>query len=379
MVPRRFWLQRIEEAWSHRTVIWLTGVRRSGKTVLAQSIPDIEYFDCDSPETRGQMTEPESFLRRLRNKRIVLDEIHRLQNPSELLKIAADHFRDIHVLATGSSTLSATTKFRDSLTGRKVEIWLTPMMSADLRDFGSESIPHRLHRGGLPPFFLSPKIPERDFQEWIDGYWAKDIQELFRLERRASFQRFLDLLLAQSGGIFEATAFAGPCEVSRPTIAHYLEALVLTRVAHVVRPYSTRRSVEIVSAPRVFAFDTGFVAYFRGWHKLREDDLGTLWEHYVLNEIQSRVPGVEVRYWRDKRGHEVDFVVVRRGKAPIAIECKWSSARFEGSGIKAFRRIYPNAGAVVACSDVDKSISHDLGEAGTVEFVSLETLIAKLQ
>ncbi len=35
-------------------------------------------------------------------------------------------------------------------------------------------------------------------QEWVDAYWAKDIQELFRLERRASFQRFLELLLAQS-------------------------------------------------------------------------------------------------------------------------------------------------------------------------------------
>ena len=32
-----------------------------------------------------------------------------------------------------------------------------------------------------------------------------EIQELFRLERRWSFQRFLELLLTQSGGIFEAT------------------------------------------------------------------------------------------------------------------------------------------------------------------------------
>ena len=34
----------------------------------------------------------------------------------------------------------------------------------------------------------------------MDAYWAKDIQELFRRERRASFQRFAELLMARSGG-----------------------------------------------------------------------------------------------------------------------------------------------------------------------------------
>ena len=59
----------------------------------------------------------------------------------------------------------------------------------------------------------------------MDAYWAKDIQELFRLERRASFQRFVELLMAQSCGIFEATRFAAPCEVSRTTITNYLAVL----------------------------------------------------------------------------------------------------------------------------------------------------------
>jgi hypothetical protein len=38
---------------------------------------------------------------------LVLDEVHRLENPSEILKIAADHFPEIRILATGSSTLGA--------------------------------------------------------------------------------------------------------------------------------------------------------------------------------------------------------------------------------------------------------------------------------
>jgi uncharacterized protein len=43
------------------------------------------------------MLDPQSFLEGLAGKRIVLDEIHRLQNPSEMLKIAADHYPGIHI------------------------------------------------------------------------------------------------------------------------------------------------------------------------------------------------------------------------------------------------------------------------------------------
>jgi len=119
------------------------------------------------------MEDPEGFLEDLAGRRVVLDEIHRLDNPSQLLKIAADHFRDTHILATGPSTLGASAKFKDTLAGRKIDLWLTPMIGPDLRDFGNEDLGHRLLRGGLPPFFMARDLPERDFQEWMDAYWAE--------------------------------------------------------------------------------------------------------------------------------------------------------------------------------------------------------------
>ena len=30
----------------------------------------------------------------------------------------------------------------------------------------------------------------------------------------------------------------------------------------------------------------------------------------VLNEVQAHSPGAEVRYWRQRRGPEVDFVMI---------------------------------------------------------------------
>jgi predicted AAA+ superfamily ATPase len=378
MVNRRFWLEKIERGWQDRSVLWLSGVRRVGKTCLCQTLTEIEYFDCELPRIRRMMEDPEAFLDGLRGRRVVLDEIHRLPNPAELLKIAADHYPETKILATGSSTLGASAKFRDTLAGRKVELWLTPMISADLVDFGQQDLQHRFLHGGLPPFFLSDRIPERDFQEWMDAYWAKDIQELFRLERRYSFQKFAELLMVQSGGIFEATSFSKPCEVSRSTITNYLKVLEATFVVHVVRPFSAHRQSEIVAAPKVYAFDTGFVCYHRGWNELRRQDLGDLWEHYVLNELHAQLQSREIRYWRDKRGHEVNFVLAPRGRPPIAIECKWSAADLDERNLRAFWKRYPRSELLVVAHDVDRPFFRRYDLDMTVQFLGLSDLIEHL-
>jgi predicted AAA+ superfamily ATPase len=333
----------------------------------------VEYFDCELPRTRRLLDDPEGFLDSVKGKRVVLDEVHRLSNPSELLKIAADHYRSIHIIATGSSVLGASSRFRDTLAGRKTTIWLSPLTAADLTTFPKKSHVYRLERGGLPPFFLSEEFPESDFQEWMDAYWARDIQELFRLERRHAFQRLLELILADSGGMFEATRFARACEVSRQTITNYLAVLEVTYVAHVIRPFTTRRATEVVAAPRVYGFDTGFVAYYRGWRPLRREDYGVLWEHLVLNEILAARQTRDVKYWRDKQGHEIDFIISARGSAPLAIECKWSAKEFDPGNLRIFRRRYPRGDSLVVARDVERPYTRAI-DGIVVTFLGLEDL-----
>ncbi len=380
IVSRRFWLSRIAAAFSRRSLVWLPGVRRAGKTLLARAIPGAVYFDCELPSVRRALADPEAFLDGHQGLTLILDEVHRLPDPSEILKIAADHYPGIRVLATGSSSITASTKFRDTLTGRKTDVWLTPLNSLDMADFSMPQLERRLLNGGLPPYFLAGQPEESDFHDWMEAYWAKDIQELFRLQQFSSFRRFVEILFAQSGGIFEATRFAPPCEVSRPTIANYLSVVESTFVAHVIRPFSTRIATEIVSAPKVYAFDTGFACCYRGWIRLRPDDFGLLWEHFVLNEIHSRLPGQQVLYWRDKQHHEIDFVLPVRGEkpAPIAIECKWSAADFEPRNLMVFRGHYPQGRNFVVSQNVRVPFTRNYDKL-RVEFVRPDGLIAALR
>jgi predicted AAA+ superfamily ATPase len=151
--------------------------------------------------------------------------------------------------------------------------------------------------------------------------------------------------------------------------------LEATFVVHVLRPYTSRRSTEIVSAPKVYAFDTGFVCYHRGWHHLRPGDLGALWEHFVLNEIQAHGQFRELHYWRDKRGHEVDFILASRGHAPVAIECKWSASEFDPTNLQAFRRQHPRGENLVVANDVEHAFTQSYRDL-VVRFVSVSGLIA---
>lgn len=378
MVERSFWLEKLRGALAQRSVVWLSGVRRVGKTVLVQSLEDIEYCDCELLRVRDDVRDPETFLRERRGKIVVFDEIHRLQNPSELLKVAADHFPDIRVIATGSSTLGASSKFRDTLAGRKETLWLTPMVQRDLVNFGNEDWHHRLLHGGLPQFFLAETFPEGGMQEWMDAYFAKDVQELFRLERRSSFLRFAELLFVQSGGIFEASRFTGPCEVSRRTITNYLAMLEATYLVHIVRPFSIRRSTEIVKAPKVYAFDTGFVATANHWRELHEGEKGILWEHVVLNEIQATLQLRTVQYWREKNGHEVDFILAGRGDIPtIAIECKWGGGEYDKRSVRAFLRHYPHAHFYVVQPHA-RGISRRKVDSATIAIVDLPHLMQEV-
>ena len=285
MIKRPFWMNRLAAAWQQTSIVWLTGPRRVGKTVLAQSLPDAEFLNCDLPSVAERLRDPESFFRSVKRRFVVFDEVHQLPDPSRLLKIGADGFPRLKILATGSSTLAATQKFRDSLTGRKRVVELVPVLHEELPAFGVMDLRERLLRGGLPPALLAASPNPEFYAEWLDSYFARDVQELFRLEKRAGFLRVLELLMRQSGGMLDVTKLAAESQISRPAVTNWLEVYQVTHVAHLVRPFSAGGRREIVAQPKVFGFDTGLVCHARGWDHLRPEDCGVLWEHLVLDTL----------------------------------------------------------------------------------------------
>jgi hypothetical protein len=310
--------------------------------VLAKELTDTEYFNCDLPSTRRQMEDPVFFLHnRAVPGRIVLDEIHRLDDPSSLLKIAADEFPMLRILATGSSTLDATRKFRDNLAGRKRTLHLTPVLWSECADFGISDIDRRLLHGGFPEVLLAASPDPLFFEEWLDSFYARDILELFGIRNRTGFMSLLRLLLHRSGGQLDVTDLSKESGLSRPTVLAHLEALETAQAIVRVAPWAGGGSREIVRRPRVYGFDSGIIAHVRGWRDMRDTDRGHLWEHLVLDELRFRFPDVAARYWRDKSGREIDFVIDRGPRGVDTVEAKVQPDAFSPGNLKVFRSLYP--------------------------------------
>ena len=83
--------------------------RQSGKTAaLGRMFPVVVYRSCDHPTSGRSLPDPELFLDgQAPGTVLVIDEVHRLDDPSRLLKIVADEWPGLRMLATGSSTLAA--------------------------------------------------------------------------------------------------------------------------------------------------------------------------------------------------------------------------------------------------------------------------------
>lgn len=342
MITRPFWLKRLAKAWQETPIVWLGGVRRSGKTTLAESLgtENIVYVNCDLPVVEDMVRDPQLFFRTCSKPIVVFDEIHQLRDPARVLKIGADGFRHLKILATGSSTMAASKKFRDTLTGRKRLVHLTPVLWDELPAFGA-TLSTRLFQGGLPPALMAESKKPAFYREWMDSFFARDIQRLFGFRDMNRFNSLLEYLLRQSGGQFELTRAASALSISRPTVESHLQALEITHAITLVRPFHGGGQQEVVKQPKVYAFDSGFVSFARGWDPLRPEDNGILWEHLVLEHLQACFPDIPVRYWRTKGGREVDFVLAHRRDEVDAIECKWDPGAFDCSSLQLFRNSYP--------------------------------------
>jgi len=199
----------------------------------------------------------------------------------------------------------------------------------------------RRAHGGLPEALLAARKHPLFFNEWIDSFYARDIQELFGIRNRQGFLSLFRLLLRQSGGQLDYSRLANLSELSRPTVKAHIEAMQIAHALYLLRPFHGGGKREIVSRPKCYAFDTGFVTFEKGWDTIRDDDRGLLWEHLALDELRFRFGDEALFYWRDKSHREVDFVV-RRGRDRVdAIECKINPDKLNPEAIRAFRTLYP--------------------------------------
>ncbi len=364
---RRIVMDEIERYLPTDDIIVLHGARQVGKTsimmVLQRDLTakgeSVIYLDLEDSRLVAILDRGvDEFLRYLQEegglpispdqqqagKRlfVLIDEIQYLENPSSFMKLIVDHHPYLKLIVSGSSSFEMKSKFRNSLVGRTVGFEISPLSFREMLTFrGVPFSPAQTYTdkkilelqalfveyalyGGYPKIVLTPQVDmkERYLQQIIDTYVRKDIRDLAEIRDITKFNRLLEVLASQSGGLLNIGELSNTCDLARQTVERYLFLLEQTYIIRLVRPFSRNLRAEITKLPKVFFCDTGLMQVL--WLKrLPREVVGAVFETSIYAELLKLFGASVVGYWRTADKREVDFVV-RLPEWTLLVEAKLS-------------------------------------------------------
>lgn len=351
MIPREVRILVDKALKETNKIILLLGARQVGKTTLVESLikPGDLFLNCD---LEGQLekintTSFEKLQKHLVGiKRLFLDEAQNLDNPGLTLKILYDNFKDIRVLATGSSSFELKNRLSDALTGRYLDFELLPLSLSEVSN--KENYKHYLNDlmlfGGFPEIFLEKSNTFKSdlLDKIIESYLFKDILAFNRIRNSRAIMELTQALAYQIGSEVNENELSNRLKIDRKTVISYLDILEKSFVIRRVYPYSKNPRREIGRRYKVYFYDLGLRnALIGDFNPLNlRKDLGSLWENFMFIEryksINNHNLNTRQYFWRSYTGAEVDYIEDR----PLsAWEFKYSGSKIS-RGSKAFERVY---------------------------------------
>jgi predicted AAA+ superfamily ATPase len=325
-----------------RKMVLLSGPRQVGKTTLAKRILEEKdgYLNWDVALHRerilkGQLPQEELW---------VFDEIHKYRGWRNLLKGLWDGRRPGQkMLVTGSARLELYRFGGDSLQGRHHLLRLHPLSVAELGLKNSKELQELLNLGGFPePYFSGSQVFAR---RWSREYRGLIVQEeMVGLERVVDLGRVELLMLRLPdlvGSPLSVNSVREDLQVSHKTVEHWLTILERLQAIFRVAPFG---------APRIRAVKKERKHYHLDWTVVSAE--GPRFENLVACHLlkwvhyQQDVLGLDLdlRYFRDVDGREVDFVICEKNRPKQFIECKWGNAEVD-KGLRYLKERFPDVDA----------------------------------
>ncbi|MGQ0468205.1 MAG: ATP-binding protein [Sporichthyaceae bacterium] len=350
---------RIVEALADTPVVVVNGPRQSGKSTLVANLPyrgSYEIATLDDPVARAVAREdPRSFLDRQVDT-FVIDEAQ--LEPGLFRAIKAEVDRDRRpgrFVLTGSSRLLSAPDMADSLVGRVEAIELWPFAERELLAPGStpfaeaafddpralvrsgtttrRELLSRLAVGGFPEAIARSAGRRRAwFEAYVQTITQRVVGEIARIERVAELPRLVRLCAARTATELNVANVASEFGVPARTVDGYLAHLQTSFLIRLIPAWSTNVSAKVVRRPKLLLADVGLAAHLvgAGPESLTTPGapVGPLLETFVGNELERQLSwaGENIGLWhfRDRDGHEVDFVLEHPDGRVVGIEVKAS-------------------------------------------------------
>ena len=361
MLIERTIFKAIQEKLGAGKAVLVLGPRQTGKSTLLREIaknadgPTL-WLDCDFPQTRNELakiTSRSQMQDLLGNARLVLiDEAQMVRDIGMVLKIITDHFKEVQLVASGSSAFELSNLINEPLTGRKWEYLLLPMSTGEMvQHHGRLEESTHLHRRmvyGMYPEVVSNPGNEREVLKLLStSYLYKDIFAFQDVRKPEVVEKLLQVLALQVGSESSFHGLSEMVGVDHATIQRYLDLLEKTFIVFRQTGFSRNLRTELKRTRKIYFYDNGIRNALLGAFQpinLRTD-IGALWENFMVSErvkcnAYHRFYGNRY-FWRTTEQQEIDYLEEYDGRL-FAYEFKWNTNK-PARAPRTFLNAYPEA------------------------------------
>jgi predicted AAA+ superfamily ATPase len=326
---------------------FVSGPRQVGKTTTCRALAT-SYLNWDSADDRrlilrGPDAVAEQFgLAQLRAEPalIVFDELHKHVRWKGFLKGFFDVYgARARVIVTGSSRLDITRRGGDSLMGRYFPFHMHPWSVGEcIRPTLPETLVQPpvavkqqdwralLEHGGFPEPFLKRDV--RFTRRWRtlrqEQLSRGDLRDIAQVQDLGSTEALAHVLAERSAAQLVYSNLSREIGVAVDTAKRWVDLFVRLHYGFLVRPWFKNVTKGLRKEPKWF---------LRDWAAV--EDPGQRAETFVACPLLTAVDAwtdlglgqFELRYVRDRRKREVDFLVVRDRKPWFLVEVKTSETK----------------------------------------------------
>jgi predicted AAA+ superfamily ATPase len=331
---------------SPRKIVVITGFRRVGKTYLLLQLLDkllsdkdreqavyINFDDERIPERTEFLTELLPSIKRTFSKElelIFLDELQNIPNWSKWLRRIYDN-ENLEIFITGSSSKVSSSEIPTELRGRCLEVKVFPLSFGEFLRFKNTDIDLKAVRysenemtkltkmmeeyiryGGMPEVVLAAEDKKFEIlQQYYGTVVRRDVIERFRVKNEEGLKAMIRLLLNSTQYSISRTHNTLKSlnyEIGKTTLMNYLNYVESSYFIHSLPIFSPKVKDQLQYPRKVYFIDNGFISALSTRFSR---NIGRAYENIVAIELLRRYSkkDVELYYWKDRRGKEVDFVV----------------------------------------------------------------------
>ena len=208
-----------------------------------------------------------------------------------------------------------------------------------------DMLEERLVYGSYPEIFaLVGDVQRREYlHNLAASYLYRDVLEIGGVRHSNKLRNLVRLLAFQIGREVSLTELGSQLQMNKETVATYIDRLEQSFVLFRLGGFSRNLRKEVSKQDKIYFWDLGVrnVAIDNLKPLAERDDVGALWENFVLAErlkwLHYHQTLASLYFWRTYTGAEIDIVEEREGGI-YAYECKWNE---RGPPPESFLAAYP--------------------------------------